>query len=43
VALGPSGCQATEVAAEQVLSLPIFPELTDAQVTQVCDALNRER
>ena len=43
VALGPSGCRATEIAAQQVLSLPIFPELTDAQVTQVCDALSRER
>jgi dTDP-4-amino-4,6-dideoxygalactose transaminase len=43
VALGPSGCRTTEIAAEQVLSLPIFPELTDAQVAQVCDALNRER
>ncbi len=43
VALGPSGCRATEIAAEQVLSLPMFPELTDAQVTQVCEALSRER
>ena len=43
VALGPSGCRATEIAAEQVLSLPIYPELTDAQVTQVCEALSRER
>ena len=43
VALGPSGCRATEIAAEQVLSLPMYPELTDAQVTQVCEALSRER
>jgi dTDP-4-amino-4,6-dideoxygalactose transaminase len=43
VALGPSGCRATEIAARQVLSLPIFPELTDAQVMQVCEALSRER
>ena len=43
VALGPSGCRATEIAAQQVLSLPIFPELTDAQVTQVSEALSRER
>ena len=41
VALGPSGCRATEIAAEQVLSLPIYPELTDAQVAQVCEALRR--
>ena len=26
---------------EQVLSLPIYPELTDAQVAQVCEALRR--
>jgi dTDP-4-amino-4,6-dideoxygalactose transaminase len=39
VALGPAGCRATEIAAREVLSLPIYPELTDAQVTQVCDAL----
>jgi dTDP-4-amino-4,6-dideoxygalactose transaminase len=41
VALGPSGCRATEIAAEQVLSLPIYPELTEAQVAQVCEALRR--
>ncbi len=41
VALGPSRCDATETAAEQVLSLPIYPELTDAQVTRVCEALRR--
>ena len=39
VALGPSQCRATERAAEQVLSLPMFPELTDAQVAQTCEAL----
>jgi dTDP-4-amino-4,6-dideoxygalactose transaminase len=41
VPLGPSGCRATELAAEQVLSLPMYPELTDDQVTQVCEALRR--
>jgi dTDP-4-amino-4,6-dideoxygalactose transaminase len=41
LALGPLHCRATELAAEQVLSLPIYPELTDAQVAQVCDALRR--
>ncbi len=40
VALGPAGCQATVVAAEEVLSLPIFPEMTDSQVSQVCEALS---
>jgi dTDP-4-amino-4,6-dideoxygalactose transaminase len=39
--VGPAGCRATEIAAEQVLSLPIYPELTDAQVAQVCEALRR--
>jgi dTDP-4-amino-4,6-dideoxygalactose transaminase len=41
VALGPSRCRATELAAEQVLSLPMYPELTDAQIAQVCEALRR--
>ncbi len=39
VALGPSGCRQTEVASREVLSLPLYPELTDAQVEQVCAAL----
>jgi dTDP-4-amino-4,6-dideoxygalactose transaminase len=39
VALGPAGCRATEAAAGQILSLPMYPELTDAQVEQVCEAV----
>ena len=39
VALGPSGCRQSEAAAREVLSLPLYPELTDAQVAQVCAAL----
>jgi dTDP-4-amino-4,6-dideoxygalactose transaminase len=39
VALGPAACMETERAAEEVLSLPMFPELTDAQVATVCAAL----
>ena len=39
VALGPSGCRETEIAAKQILSLPIYPELTDAEVETVCAAL----
>jgi dTDP-4-amino-4,6-dideoxygalactose transaminase len=39
VALGPAGCAATERAAAEILSLPMFPELTDLQVDQVCEAL----
>jgi dTDP-4-amino-4,6-dideoxygalactose transaminase len=37
--LGPAGCRESERAAMEVLSLPMFPELTDAQVEQVCQAL----
>lgn len=39
VALGPAGCTETAKASQEVLSLPMYPELTDAQVAQVCDAL----
>jgi dTDP-4-amino-4,6-dideoxygalactose transaminase len=39
IALGPSGCRATEMAAGQVLSLPMYPELTDPQIAHICDAL----
>jgi dTDP-4-amino-4,6-dideoxygalactose transaminase len=39
VAMGPAACRASERAAAEVLSLPMFPELTDAQVSAVCEAL----
>ena len=39
VALGPSGCVATERAAAEVLSLPLWPEMSDAQVETVRAAL----
>jgi dTDP-4-amino-4,6-dideoxygalactose transaminase len=39
VPLGPAGCAETARAAEEVFSLPMYPELTDAQVAQVCAAL----
>jgi hypothetical protein len=39
VALGPGGCPETERAAREVLSLPVYPELTDADVMTVCAAL----
>ncbi|WP_149202572.1 DegT/DnrJ/EryC1/StrS family aminotransferase [Actinotalea subterranea] len=29
----------TEAAADQILSVPVFPELTDSEVERVCDAL----
>lgn len=37
--LGPAGCAETERAAREVLSLPMYPELSDAQVERVCAAL----
>jgi dTDP-4-amino-4,6-dideoxygalactose transaminase len=39
--LGPAGCAETARAAAEVMSLPMFPELTDAQVERVCAALRR--
>lgn len=39
IALGPNACRASERASAEVFSLPMFPELTDAQVAQVCAAL----
>ena len=39
IALGPARCAETEATAREVLSLPMFPELTDAQVERVCGAL----
>jgi hypothetical protein len=41
IALGPARCRETEAAAGQVLSLPMFPELTDGQVEAVCAALRQ--
>jgi dTDP-4-amino-4,6-dideoxygalactose transaminase len=41
IALGPSACRQTEIASEQVLSLPMFPELTDAQVEAAGAAIRR--
>ncbi|MCC7283245.1 MAG: DegT/DnrJ/EryC1/StrS family aminotransferase [Acetobacteraceae bacterium] len=39
IATGPAGCRETERAAREVLSLPMFPQLTNAQVETVCAAL----
>ncbi|MCU0944902.1 MAG: DegT/DnrJ/EryC1/StrS family aminotransferase [Rubritepida sp.] len=39
VALGPAGCAETARAAREVFSLPMYPELTDAQVERVCQAI----
>nr|WP_294509399.1 DegT/DnrJ/EryC1/StrS family aminotransferase [uncultured Rhodopila sp.] len=39
VATGPGGCPETEAASREILSLPLYPELTDEQVEAVCAAL----
>jgi dTDP-4-amino-4,6-dideoxygalactose transaminase len=39
VALGLSGCRATEELAGQILSLPMFAEMSDSEVEYVADAL----
>jgi dTDP-4-amino-4,6-dideoxygalactose transaminase len=39
LALGPSGCRESEIVSQEILSLPMFAELTDTQVEQVCTAL----
>jgi dTDP-4-amino-4,6-dideoxygalactose transaminase len=41
VAVGPARCTETEAAAREVLSLPMFPELSDEQVERVCAALRK--
>lgn len=38
-ALGPRRCAVTEGLAGEIMSLPMFPELTDDQVGRVCDGL----
>jgi dTDP-4-amino-4,6-dideoxygalactose transaminase len=39
VALGAFGCSETVTAAQQILSLPVYPELTDDQIAFICNAL----
>jgi dTDP-4-amino-4,6-dideoxygalactose transaminase len=39
IAMGPAACAETSRAAAEVMSLPVFPEMTEAQVEQVCAAL----
>ena len=41
IASGPAGLVKSEDAARTVLSLPIFPQLTDAQAREVCEALRQ--
>ena len=39
IPLGPAGCAETARAAQEVFSLPMYPELTEAQVARICAAL----
>jgi hypothetical protein len=39
VATGLGGCRETEAASRQILSLPLYPELTDEEVAAVCAGL----
>ncbi len=41
VAMGPAMCRETTLASQQVLSMPMFPQLADAQVEMVAGALRR--
>ncbi len=41
IALGPAGCRVSAAVAAEILSLPIHPELDDAEVAQVCDGLRQ--
>lgn len=43
VALGPGMCPETELASREVLSLPMYPELTDADVDTICGVLRSLR
>jgi dTDP-4-amino-4,6-dideoxygalactose transaminase len=39
VPLGPAGCAETADAAQEVMSVPMYPELTDLQVERICAGL----
>ncbi len=39
--LGPGGCPAAETLASQVLSLPLFPQMTQAEQEQVIEAVRQ--
>ena len=40
IAIGPGGLSASERAAREVLSLPMFPQLTDEQVGRVISGVH---
>jgi len=37
--IGPAGLDVSRKSVDRILSMPCFPELTDSEVAQVCDAL----
>jgi len=37
--MGPADCRQTEAAADVILSLPMYPELEEAELDRVCAAL----
>ncbi len=39
VAMGPAACAASAKACTEVLSLPMYPELTDSEVSHICATL----
>ncbi|MCP4167929.1 MAG: DegT/DnrJ/EryC1/StrS aminotransferase family protein [Chloroflexi bacterium] len=39
--MDPGSLPETERAAQEILSLPLYPELTDSQVDYVCDLIRR--
>jgi dTDP-4-amino-4,6-dideoxygalactose transaminase len=39
VMIGSGGLSETEQAAREILSLPMFPQLTDEQVARVCNVI----
>jgi hypothetical protein len=39
IALGPAACAASAKACTEVLSLPMYPELTDSEVSHICATL----
>ena len=41
VALGPAACAEASRAATEIFSLPMYPELTDAQVEHICLAIEK--
>jgi hypothetical protein len=41
VLLGPSACTTTSVVAQEIVSLPMYPELTDGQVEKICTSLEQ--